>query len=292
MKKTYQKLVNQIRTDWAKSDAKRDANLSTPDDILRYDNISYGDYGTDNLLDIYVQKNTTTPQPVIVNIHGGAWVYGSKEVYQYYCMSLAAHGFTVVNFNYRLAPENNFPAPLIDVNNVMHFIVEHGKDYFIDKDKMIVIGDSAGAQIASQYAAIWSNATYASLFEINVPAITIKALGLNCGTYDCKKMLLNKDEMFSGYVGTDYRMEQVDTISHITSHYPPTCIMSTYTDFLFECADPMYQLIYSKGVKVSKRIFGSKDRPDLGHVFNVNLNLPESKEYNDYQCEFFKDCLK
>ena len=104
------KTVQDIRTNWAIADAKRDEGLTTPDEIMRFDNISYGPYGKDNLLDIYVNKNVTGIQPAIVNVHGGGWVYGCKEVYQFYCMSLALKGFTVVNINYRLAPENRFPA--------------------------------------------------------------------------------------------------------------------------------------------------------------------------------------
>ena len=104
------KLVQDIRINWAIGDAKRDAGLTTPDDIMRFDDISYGPYGKDNLLDIYVLKDTKTVRPTIVNIHGGGWVYGCKEIYQFYCMRLAERGFTVVNINYRLAPETRFPA--------------------------------------------------------------------------------------------------------------------------------------------------------------------------------------
>ena len=100
------KIVTDIRTNWAISDRERDEGLTTPEDITRHDDISYGPYGEWNLLDIYHKKDVNTCQPTIVNIHGGGWVYGNKEIYQFYCMSLAQRGYTVVNFNYRLAPEN------------------------------------------------------------------------------------------------------------------------------------------------------------------------------------------
>ena len=83
------KAVQDIRTNWAISDAERDEGLTTPEDIKRYDNISYGPHDVWNLLDIYHQKDVTGPMPVIVNIHGGGWVYGNKEIYQFYCMNLA-----------------------------------------------------------------------------------------------------------------------------------------------------------------------------------------------------------
>ena len=46
-----------IRREFGEGDRKRDEGLTTPEDIRRFDNLSYGPYGTENLLDIYVRKN-------------------------------------------------------------------------------------------------------------------------------------------------------------------------------------------------------------------------------------------
>ena len=51
-------LVRSIRKNWAKADAKRDEGLTTPQDIIRHDNLSYGPYGEENILDIYYKKDT------------------------------------------------------------------------------------------------------------------------------------------------------------------------------------------------------------------------------------------
>ena len=73
-----------VRREWKIGDAKRDAGLTTPDDIQRFDNISYGEDLVWNLLDVYRPKKKDGKLPVIVNIHGGGWVYGDKEIYQFY----------------------------------------------------------------------------------------------------------------------------------------------------------------------------------------------------------------
>ena len=111
-----------VRREWKIGDAKRDAGLTTPDDIQRFDNISYGEDLVWNLLDVYRPKKQDGKLPVIVNIHGGGWVYGDKEIYQFYGMSLAQRGFAVVNFSYRLAPEAKFTAQLEDINNVINWM--------------------------------------------------------------------------------------------------------------------------------------------------------------------------
>ena len=77
-------------------------------------------------------------------------------------------GFTVVNINYRLAPENKFPAAVEDINMAVKFIEEQGKDYFIDKDRLVMVGDSAGGQLVSHYAAILTNPEFAKLFDFEV----------------------------------------------------------------------------------------------------------------------------
>ena len=69
-----------VRREWKIGDAKRDAGLTTPDDIQRFDNISYGEDLVWNLLDVYRPKKQDGKLPVIVNIHGGGWVYGDKEI--------------------------------------------------------------------------------------------------------------------------------------------------------------------------------------------------------------------
>lgn len=289
--------VKKIRTEWAINDAKRDEGLKTPDNIKRFDNISYGPYGEANLLGIYTLKDVNSIQPTIVNIHGGGWVYGSKEIYQFYCMSLAQRGFTVVNINYRLAPENRFPAAVYDINTVMEWIVAEGAQYFIDKDKLVLVGDSAGGQLVSHYATVYSNKSFASLFDFKIPDITIKAVGLNCGAYDGKKMAKatnKRDEYFLEYVdGIDKpvnaeTVKKVDALGNITAAFPPAFVMSCVNDFLVTGAEPMYLLLKGKGIPCEMKIYGTKEEKEIAHVFHVNIKLAEATKCNDDECAFFR----
>lgn len=289
------KTVKDIRKNWAISDARRDEGLKTPEDIRRFDDIAYGGHGRENLLDVYVNKTVSGIQPTIVNIHGGGWVYGSKEVYQYYCMSLAQRGFTVVNINYRLAPESRFPAAVEDINSVMTFIAEHGTEFFIDKDNLVMVGDSAGGQLVSHYAAILTDPGFARMFDLRIPDVHVRALGLNCGSYDGKSAALSgSKEVFAEYLDimdsepSDKLLERIDTLSHITADFPPSFVMSAYCDFLLPAAQPMYDLLKSKGIDCVMKIYGSTDRPDIGHVFHVNCRLDEAKRCNDDECAFFR----
>ncbi len=287
--------IQEIRVNWAIADKKRDEGLSTPSEIRRFDDIHYGPYGVDNLLDIYVNKNVSEIQPSIVNIHGGNWVYGNKEVYQYYCMNLALKGFTVININYRLAPENKFPAPLEDINRVMEFIEKSGNEYYVDKDNLIMVGDSAGAQLVSHYAAVLTNKPFSKLFSFKVPNIKVNALGLNCGIYDGISVIENsKDLLFNEYLGIGNKtpsekiMKMIDTIGNITSSFPPSFIMSSKSDFLLPEAEPMFRILQKHGVPSVLKIYGKENSTETGHVFHINCRLEEADKCNSDECEFFR----
>jgi acetyl esterase/lipase len=105
--KNMDEIIRQMRQKWAEGDVKRDAGVVDPEDVIRFTDIPYGEH-SENLLDVYCPAGTEKPLPTIISIHGGGWFYGSKKLYSHYCLRLAKRGFTVVNFDYRLAPEYKY----------------------------------------------------------------------------------------------------------------------------------------------------------------------------------------
>ena len=276
------------------NDYKRDRKIPFPSDITQFRNIPYGNNGKWNLLDVYFPNGTSTPLPTIVNIHGGGFVYGTKEIYRRYCMYLAKQGFTVVNFNYRLAPSWKFPTPLLDTNSVMEWIVKYAEAFFMDTDRIFLVGDSAGAQLASQYAAIVTNLGYANLLGITVPAVHIRGLCLNCGLYDMPDSCgAAPSGIMKDYLGADADRAdpRLDVLGAITSAYPPAYITTAYNDFLFEAAEPMYNHLISKGLDAQWKCYGTKEQEEVGHVFHINIIHPEAIKCNTDTCEFFRKYL-
>lgn len=153
--------VKEMRISWKENDDKRDSGL--PHDIpevTRIDDLQYGEDPKWNLLDLYLPKNVKGKIPVIINIHGGGWVYGTKETYQFYGLGMAKRGFAFVNPNYKLGPEVKFPKELDQVNEYIHWVADHADEYNLDKNNVFLIGDSAGGQMAEQYTAILTNPEY------------------------------------------------------------------------------------------------------------------------------------
>ena len=276
------------------SDKKRDAAIPLPEDVTECRNISYGPHGQWNLLDVYYPAGTSKPLPTIVSIHGGGYVYGSKEIYRRYGMDMAKRGFAFVNFNYRLAPKWKFPAPLADTNAVLQWVRANARRYHLDPERIVLVGDSAGAQLASQYAAIHTNPEYASLFELNLPKVTIRALGLNCGRYDMVNWMAKKRKGLAlDYLGKEIPADdpRLDVLGAVTGDYPPAYITTAHNDFLKADAEPMFRFLNSKGVICGWKCYGSPEQKNVAHVFHVNILLPEAIACNDDAAAFFRKYL-
>lgn len=283
-----------------KSDTKRDAGLEIPSTVEYIRNIPYGENKKYHILDVCFPKEADgQPRdakkdkiPVIVSVHGGGFVYGSKEVYQFYAASLAERGFAVINFNYRLAPKYKFPSPVEDLNAVLSWLLDHKGEYPFDTKNVFLIGDSAGAQIGCQYGVLYSNENYAKIMGIEKPEITIRALSFACGTYNLKKRILaegNKGLMRDYVTKNPTKFgEKLDILEYITKEYPPTYLFSSQSDFLLEECGIMAEFLKEKGVTCEHKIYGNEQ---TYHVFHVDMRNEFSSEANDDQTTFFKRFL-
>lgn len=276
-----------------RSDAKRDAGLTTPDSVRRFDDIPYGPDRKWHVLDVYRPKDAEGKIPVIVSVHGGGWIYGDKDLYQHYCMSLVEHGFAVVNFSYRLAPKHKYPAALEDTCLAFAWLREHADEYGLDAENVFAVGDSAGAQLLGLYSCIRTNPGFAKQQPFPVPeGITPKAVALNCGVYRLvrsKKRDLTSDlmkDVFPGK-GTEEELLAGSVIQHVNPSFPPAFVMTAEGDFLVTEAEPLVKKLQDLGVPAEYHYYGDAEHV-LGHVFHCNLRLPEAKRCNREECEFFR----
>ena len=91
--------------------------------------------------------------PVLLYLHGGGFVIGGIETCESMCTVLAQHsGGAVVALDYRLAPENRFPAGLDDSFAALQWLVEQGPSMGLDPSRIAVGGDSAGGTLAASTA--------------------------------------------------------------------------------------------------------------------------------------------
>ncbi len=290
------KLSDNIRKEWIVNDTKRDQGLSQPETVEAVKNISYGNFDHWNLLDLYYPKSFKGKLPVIVSIHGGAYVYGFKEIYQFYLMNLAERGFATVNFNYRLAPEFKFPAALEDTNNVIKWIFENAEKYNLDTDNIFMVGDSAGSHYNALYSCLCTNPSYADLIKVHpYNNFKPKAICLNCGAINAVWKLDENDrgDLFKDLLGDNFKEDSylLDANLYINQNFPPTFLMTAYYDFLKSQTPVADKILTENHVAHVVKSYGTEEQKEACHVFHVNIKLALAKECNDDECEFLKSYI-
>lgn len=310
-------LPNLVRTVWSGNDKKRDKNITEPDNLTVYKDITYAPSSSDkerffHLTDIYRPSVSNGLLPVIVSVHGGGWFYGDKELYRFYCMHLASKGFVVVNFNYRLAPEHKYPSAIADVCLLMDFIGKNREKYGMDLDCLFMVGDSAGAQLTTQYSILSTNRDYRELcakasffcpdlltgirdstdsFKITALLSRLpipKAVALNCGIYDMKEI---RGQQICKWYLPKHMEPQLDTtffsmLDYMTVDFPSTYLMLSVNDDLKVHTAPMKARLEKLGIPFRYKEFG-EGHPEDGHVFHINLQSQNGLLCNSEECAFF-----
>lgn len=136
-------------------------------DVERVRDVVYGRARTINLkLDVWRSKARPSGCPVLVQIHGGGWIIGSKDEQGLPLMQhLAARGWVCFGINYRLSPHATFPDHLVDVKRAIAWVREHAREWGGDPSFLVVTGGSAGGHLAALAALTQNDAEYQPGFE-------------------------------------------------------------------------------------------------------------------------------
>lgn len=116
-----------------------------------YKNVAYGEAAAQKM-DVYLPANRSAKTPVIVLIHGGAWMNGDKSSFNEAVSALQKRlpEYAIFNINYRLATyhgQNVWPTQMDDVSSAVQFIKDKSAEYIIDPGSMVMMGASSGAHL-------------------------------------------------------------------------------------------------------------------------------------------------
>ena len=125
---------------------------ANPEDVARVENRTFPGPAGDVPIRIYSPAGDG-PHPALVFFHGGGWVLGNLDTVDGPCRSLTNQaGCVVVSVDYRLAPEDKFPACLDDCAAAVRWVAENADALGIDASRIAVGGDSAGGNLAATVA--------------------------------------------------------------------------------------------------------------------------------------------
>lgn len=125
-------------------------NLEFPKNIKVAKDLEYKNSDGRSLkTDIYYPENSSQKYPGIILIHGGGWISGSKENEKFLAQELASKGYVAMAINYSLSDVARYPAAVEDIQDALKFLKKHHKEFSLDKNKIAIGGNSAGAQLAT-----------------------------------------------------------------------------------------------------------------------------------------------
>ena len=273
--------------------------------VNAFKDLRYPSKYRDNFADIYLPKTQNGKIPVVLWIHGGAFVGGSKKDVAIYATALAVEGVAVVCMNYRRAPEAKYPVPVRQTAEAYRWLNEIAEEYDFDMDRFLLAGDSAGAHIAAQFAAIQSNVDYAHAldFEQIVPLPTLRAVLLFCGPFDVAKIGGFKHAVFGffmrrvawAYTGardwTDPRLSQLTIADYITKDFPATFITDgNYLSFE-EHGRALAEALAAKGVVVESH-FIPREETKAAHEYQFVMNKEVGQEAFQHVVRFLETHTK
>ncbi|MGV0042241.1 alpha/beta hydrolase fold domain-containing protein [Mycobacterium colombiense] len=137
-------------------------------DYAHDSDISYGEYGSANHLDIWRRPDLDPAgkAPVLFQIPGGAWTTGNKRGQAHPLMShLAELGWICVAINYRHSPRNTWPDHIVDVKRALAWVKEHIAEYGGDPDFVVITGGSAGGHLTALAALTQNDPQFQPGFE-------------------------------------------------------------------------------------------------------------------------------
>lgn len=188
--------------------------------------------------------------PVIVEMHGGSFTFGSKEVNRCYASELASGGLVVVSLNYRLMPSVNLAEQISDVTAALKHFSSKIDNFPADPNKIFLAGDSAGATLALYAGLIENNDEMARDFVIDPAGIRVRGFVLVSGFFDmssffpadpindsCKHDLLKIMNICEKYFFEPATRKAVPRWSSLAAlaennHFPPLFIATCSDDFL------------------------------------------------------------
>lgn len=230
---------------------------------VAYQTVVYSDHGLE--LDFYPAQ-AKGARPCIIVIHGGSWAGGDNKQLPELNSQLAKDGYHVAAIRYRLAPESHSPAPVEDVHAAIDYLKLHADEWDIDTNQFVLLGRSAGGQIAMIAAYTFHDPGIKGVINYYGPADMV------WGYHNpASKLVYNSCEVMERYLGGTYQQMPQQYVSSspiemVTKDAVPTLTIHGEVDAL---------VAYGHSTRLDKKL----KQIGVKHLF---LSLPFATHGCDY----------
>jgi acetyl esterase/lipase len=215
--------------------------------------------------------------PIVVQVYGGAWQRGAPSDFSSFATSLASSGYVVIAIDYRHAPEWRWPAQIEDVRTALSWIAKHAAEYGGDPTKIVLIGRSAGAHLATMAAWAGSPVKIRGVVSYYGPVDLVESYRrpprpdpLDVRSVEAALIGASLEEVPSRYA-------DASTITHVgtgTTPLPPTLLIYGGRDHIVEAkyGKTIVNALRARGTQV-----GYIELPWADHAFDEVSNGPSSQ---------------
>lgn len=181
-------------------------------------------------MDVYYPLTVGEPAPVVIYVHGGGWVEGSKDSLPSVVGvdALQAAGYLTVSVDYRLAPQHKFPAMIEDVKCAVRHLRARADSYNLDPDRFGAIGASAGGHLVSLLGLTDDNSDFDVgeylAYSSRVQAVVDLFGPSNLAPEYARKLFFDPEEVFGVADGNDRIFFDASPVNYVTSDDPPFLI--------------------------------------------------------------------
>jgi len=250
---------------------------------VAYKSITYVKYADTSLaLDFYpsqVQGN----KPCVIVVHGGSWAAGDSKQVPELNSYLAARGYHVAAINYRMAPKYQTPAPVEDIKAAIAYLKKNAAMLHIDTNNFVLLGRSAGAQIAMLAAYTIKEHDLKGVIDFYGPADMVWGYSIpsNPLIMDSRKVM--RDYIGGSYEAVPHKYFDCSPLEFVDKHSVPTLIIHGQNDVLVstEHSRRLNKKLQQNGIK-----HYYLKLPWATHGFDFNLNGPGG-QLSTYAVETF-----
>jgi acetyl esterase/lipase len=296
-----------VRRIFAANGAKLAAALDkhAPATVLGLIDERYG-ADPDMLLDVFRPASATVPLPLVVWVHGGGFVGGTKDELAGYFKLLASHGLAVAAPRYSLAPGHRYPTPLRQLMQALQYLQANAGRLLIDPDRIVLAGDSAGAHIAAQAGALVTTPGYADAVGITptISSAQLRGLVLACGPYDLQlgrhasspAGRLFVQIVLQAYSGKrrfldDPAFAAWSITGNVSTTFPAALITVGNADPLRPHSEVLAGKLRTQGAATETLFFPAGHQPSLGHEYQFDLDTDAGRLFLDRLLTFLRERL-
>ncbi|BDR55537.1 alpha/beta hydrolase [Xylocopilactobacillus apis] len=259
-----------------------------------YKYVAHGD--NEQTLNLYFPESAMPKKlPTIIDIHGGGWMYGDRNLNNNYCLYLASLGYAVMAMSYRLFPKVGIKSMVQDIFSSLHWLEDYRSDEF-DLSKVLLTGDSAGGHLAALVMEIQSNEKLQQIYGVKPVNFSFSLVAITCGVVEPDQLKSVKDSLMAQAKDVYHQLfikegnipfNFSEVISDGTK-MPEVMVIGGGQDRFISQTELLIKLLKDHNYRFTANLIEFDEGPHLGHVFNVsNWEWPESIRVNQKMIEQF-----